>query len=164
MKLKRRINAKLALAIIASICLLAGVPVVVLCAVYGIWLGMAMGIAMVAFGFYGSPLLWLSYARTRSLLSVWQTITDDHILTVTEISSNLGRTERNIRSSITRLLANRYLVGYSFADKQQLVAIQPTETSGKTTISNNKCDNCGALLVEEADKYTCPYCGTWYKK
>lgn len=164
MNIGKRVKRQLVLGIIAPVCLVAGILITIFCAIDGLWIAMSIGIAMILFGFYGTPLIWVFYGKLRAQHTLWLLITESHILTVSELASTLGKNTKYVQDNIHLLISKRYLVGYSFADRQQLVAVQPTSTRTKQTINHNKCDNCGALLEDSGDKYTCPYCGTWYKK
>ena len=58
--LKKNINIKLILAIFALVCFVGGVPMIVIFAKLQPLL-MVLGILMVIFGFYGSPILFIAY-------------------------------------------------------------------------------------------------------
>ncbi len=163
MNIGKRVKRQLILGIIAPVCLVVGIPIIVFSAIGGAWIAMSLGIVMVLFGFYGTPLLWVFYGKLRAQHALWLLITESHILTVSELASTMGKSTKYIQDNIHLLISKRCLVGYSFVGRQQLVAVQPTANSAKHIITHNKCDNCGALLEDNGDKYTCPYCGSWYK-
>lgn len=163
MDIVKKLKRQLFLCILAPVCLVVGIPTIVLCAIAHMWILMSLGIAMTIFGFYGTPLLCVAYGKTRSQYTLLQLITHDGILTVTELSSALGKKPVLVQNDITLLISRRYLVGYNFVNRQKLVAIAPaSNNTANSTLSTNKCSNCGALLTRESDGYRCRYCGTWF--
>ncbi len=166
MNIKKRLYSLLVLGILAPVCLAGGIPLIVFSAINGWWIAMSLGIVMVLFGFYGTPLLWVNYGKTRSQYILWLLITQDHILTVTELASALGKKTRYIQNGIHLLISRRCLVGYKFVGQSELVTTQPVSSDTAKTPSRtiNKCINCGAQLVDSGDKYTCTYCGSCYNK
>ena len=143
-------------ALICSAALPVGVPMIVLGATNGIWAVMIAGIVLTVAGFYGTPLLWVSYAGLASYKGVYSLITEDGVTEVDKIASTLGKRPRKVAAQINYLLEKRYLTGYVFDGANGITPV----ARPKKSFMLGKCPNCGASLAAAAGKIRCPYCGT----
>ena len=136
--LKKNINIKLILAIFALVCFVGGVPMIVIFAKLQPLL-MVLGILMVIFGFYGSPILFIVYGSDRQLMRIYNAITIEKLTTNKEISTQLAMTEEQVKSCIQTLVTKQYLKGYLYDG----VSLKNNEKiiMGNTKVS--KCPNCG---------------------
>ena len=152
--LKKNINIKLILAIFALVCFVGGVPMIVIFAKLQPLL-MVLGILMVIFGFYGSPILFIAYGSERQLMRIYNAITIEKLTTNKEISTQLAMTEEQVKSCIQTLVTKQYLKGYLYDG----VSLKNNEKiiMGNTKVS--KCPNCGGKMTKTKDGYICEYCG-----
>ena len=75
---------------------------------------MVLGILMVIFGFYGSPILFIAYGSDRQLMRIYNAITIEKLTTNKEISTQLAMTEEQVKSCIQTLVTKQYLKGYLY--------------------------------------------------
>ena len=90
--IEKALKKQLILAIVFSCMLVAGVPMIVFGAINmgGLTILMVAGIVFVVLGFYGTPLVWISYGNKVSLKRVVYAVDREHLLTVQEISAQLS--------------------------------------------------------------------------
>lgn len=109
-------------------------------------------------GFYGMPLVWVSYASGFSLLRVVELVERDNVYSVEEIASQTNCGKRDVLQKIRKALEKRYIEGYLLVDDSRLKLNENVrQKRARMTV---KCHNCGAAVeISEADA-NCPYCGT----
>lgn len=123
---------------------------------------MGIGIAMTAIGFYGTPIIWISYGNMRTLKRVVDAVMEEHLTSIIEIATQLQISEREARDYIATGIRKKYIVGYIF-DGANIKPNQKEEPKKK--IVKNKCPNCGAPLEKsETGNYHCPYCNSNFEK
>lgn len=163
--IQKSCTKKLIFAIFLTICLVAGIPLIVVGASKAKLL-MVLGIVMTVAGFYGSPLVWISFAKLCTEKAVYFAIVEDNILSAKEIANNLGRNEKEIIELINHLISNRFLTGYKLDETGKLTKTKkPKDEQTQKEIKSKKCPNCGANLTKTKDnKYFCKYCGVEFDK
>lgn len=160
-KISADLKSKLIWSVVITCALIVGIPLLILGAVKGVWFLLAFGIACAVVGFYGTPLMWVSYAELRALKRVVDAVMEEHLNTVSEISSHLVLSERVAKQSVTKAINKKYITGYIF-DGEKLV---PNEKQApKKKLVQTKCANCGGSLKEEQNTYVCEYCGSIFNK
>ena len=110
--IEKALKRLLVLSIAFSVMFAAGIPLIPVGASKGLWALMIVGIVFTAAGFYGTPMLWTAYGARRGLRRLVYAVTKEHLLTVTELASQLGKSEKNVRSMLTDCFNRGYLVGY----------------------------------------------------
>lgn len=161
--IKKSCTRKLIFSIVLSVCFVIGIPLIIYGAMKAKLL-MVIGIIMVALGFYGAPMAWISFGNIVSLKSVLFAITEDHLSSVSEIAGNLGLNEKDVKSKINTLLSQRFLTGYKLEEDGKITSLQKPKEENKE-LKLKKCPNCGANLIETKDhKYKCKYCDVTFDK
>ena len=153
-RLNKSIKIKFFLALICSICLPAGILLIIFSGgKVGI---LATGIVLAVLGFYGTPMLWISYANTKSLKTTLRLITNEHIYTVQDLASQLSVDKKQVELSINTLITKGFLTGFLFHD-----GILELNTNKKQTgtAKTTKCPNCGGIMTFDGIHYICDYCG-----
>ena len=69
---------------------------------------------MVIFGFYGAPMLFISYGSSKVALRVYDSIVPEGLSNNQEIASQLSMPENDVKNNIQMLINRQYLVGYLF--------------------------------------------------
>ena len=156
--IKNDLIKKLIFAIITSILFIIGIPITIFSATNHIWFAMTLGIIFIVFGFYGMPFIWLSYANLRSLKNVVDAVNEEHILSVSEIASQLQLKENQVRQFIVDAIKKKYIIGYIF-DGNTL----STNNKNKPSIQERKCSHCGGNLVKKDNDWYCPYCDSKFE-
>ena len=87
----------LIISIVASVLFVVGIPLIAMFAGKN-WVVMTLGIVFVVFGFYGSPLLWISYAGKRKTKRVVEAVVEENLLTNSEIAQQLSRREKDVQT------------------------------------------------------------------
>lgn len=160
--IKRDNKKLLIIACIISIMFVAGIPMIIFGATNSIMAVMALGIAFVVIGFYGTPLIWIAYAGNRTLKRVVDAVLEENLTTNEEIASQLQMREREVKNHITKAINKKYITGYLY-DGTKLSANEKIPVK-KTKIMQNRCVNCGGTLIERANGYECEYCGSKFDK
>ena len=155
-KLKRSIIITLIIAIFAACGFVAGIPFIIMGAKNSTFL-LVLGIVLVAFGFYGTPLLFISYANKKRIKRVCLAITKDKLTDIPTIAKHLQLPEETIRQDITIAINADYIDNYIFNGETLTKSINKYS-------KKMRCENCGGVLVEKDGKVYCPYCGTYYSK
>lgn len=157
-RLKKRQAKVLTAAVVMSVLFVVGIPAIILGATNEIWALMILGIVFTVAGFYGMPLVWVSYASGFSLLRVVELVERDNVYSVEEIASQTNCSKRDVLQKIRKVLEKRYIEGYLLVDDSRLKLNENVrQKRARMTV---KCHNCGAAVeISEADA-NCPYCGT----
>lgn len=155
------IKSKLTISIIASILFVVGIPIIIFSAINSFWFGLVIGIIFVVFGFYGMPLLWVSFGNLKSLKRVVDAVMEENLTTISQIASQLQINEKTAKSYVTQAINKKYIYGYLFDG----TTLTPNDkTPPKKKIIQNKCNNCGGVLEKTVDGFYCPYCGSSFEK
>ena len=169
--LKKKIVLTFLFALLLSVALPAGI----LCIIFGATADptnvplLVGGIVMTVAGFYGMPILWISYGNLRRQQSVLHQICEDHVQEIAALAANNGKQEKEMLETVRTLISKRYLTGYEIVSDKYVVPMQTRplskddilEQNGEVTVTVGRCEGCGALLETSGNKKTyCPYCGT----
>lgn len=155
-RLNKNVNIFLTLGIIFAVGLVVGIPTIVLSAINSFWVGLVLGIVLLACGFYGTPIIFIVFASTKQLKRVLDAITEENLYSVQAIASHLQLSEKEIREKIFYAINKKYLLGFVF-DGANLTPNNPK--IDKSLQGVIKCPNCGAPLHKVTDGKVCPYCG-----
>lgn len=150
---KRRIYFIVSL--MSAILFVGGIPLIPVFAGKN-WAIMAIGIVFVAFGFYGSPFLWLTYASFFKLKRVVEAIELEHLYSNKEIAVHLQLQEQDVKNVIIKAINKRYLEGYYYDGYE----LSLNKRVSNKRVEVEKCKSCGARMDVLDDKIYCPYCGT----
>ena len=148
-------------AVIWSILLAAGVPMIIFGAVKheGIyWVVMAAGIFFTVFGLVFVPIFWVKYAQKKRLLRLATVIGGMTDSTIDIIGDTVGRTQEETRNDVRILLRNGWLPGYTFVDQEDRV-----KRTNTLDIHHAICSHCGASFEFRGTDSKCPYCGRFHK-
>lgn len=164
-------NRRFALAVILSVMLVIGIPMIIVGAVgpsdghgamraarIGYKFMMGLGIAFTAVGFYGTPLGWIAFGNANAELTIVSAVRTEHLYTVDELASRLGKSEKETLTLLTNCVRKGYLTEYKLEGTALVLnentALAPTEV-------HFECPRCGAPVVCIAgEKTVCSYCGS----
>lgn len=148
-------------ALIWSILAVVGIPMIVFGAInlkglpaLGIPLLVA-GCLFTGTGFYGLPLIWISYGTKRSLEQTVRAVTLLHLETVPALAAHLNVKEAEIRSRLDTCFARGYLAGY-VRNGDTVTPYRAPEVP----LHAVECPSCAAHFSFRGETGTCPYCGT----
>ena len=158
--IKKDETKMLIISIIASVLFVVGIPLIAMFAGKN-WIVMTLGIVFVVFGFYGSPLLWISYAGKRKTKRVVEAVVEENLLTNSEIAQQLSMREKEVQTEIYKAINKKYLVGYIY-DGETVKLNDKQKPTQKLHIK--KCINCGGKLEQDGEKWHCPYCDMTFSK
>lgn len=160
--IRKALKRSFALSLILTFCLpLGGILLGVGLAVGqpAVW---AIGIALLAVGFYGTPIGWAaSYGPTKTLYRVVSAVMEEHLLTVQEIASQLSLSEKEVRDKLDVCFRKQYLPGIKRSG-DTLVLNENTAPQAEEHYC--ECTACGARFLAARDVKVCPYCGSPIKK
>lgn len=154
-KLKKKIKNLLITGIAATICLPFGIAATVMSAIYFLP-ALAVGIPMIIFGFYGTPIIFSKYAENKRLLSVLNIVTTEELHDIDALASHLQRPPKYIKNLLQKAINQGYVTGLIFDGKKLTAKTQEP-------VNLHKCLNCGAPLTKDENGYYCHYCKTDYK-
>ena len=106
-----------ALAIILTIGLVAGIPLLVVGAVNmddnkGFVALLVIGIACVVAGFYGAPIAWTRLVTVNQELTLVKAVTEENLYTVADIAQRLSVNGKTASATLNNCIRKGYLVGY----------------------------------------------------
>lgn len=145
------------IAIVLSVMLVGGVPMIVLGATNKIGVLLGAGIAFTVLGFYGCPLGWVMYGEAKFRAALVGAIECEGTVTVDALVAQFGKPKNKIVADIRKLIEKRYLAGYAF-DGETLVYASKKERP-KERVYVGKCPSCNAIMEYADGKVRCPYCG-----
>ncbi len=157
----KALRKQLVWGIVVSCMFVAGIPMIIFGATGGMWILMAAGIACTVIGFYGAPMVWVSYGNKAALRRVVYAVDREHLLTVQAISSQLSKPEKAVRGMLDECFRKGYLVGYVRQGDEILLneAKAPEEALHAAV-----CPHCGAKYTYKGSEAVCPYCGAMSEK
>ena len=112
-KFNKKYTAYLVMSIVMSVLFVAGIPGIIIFA-GKVKALMIISIVVVAFGFYATPILWMTTGGLGGLKKVLVSVEEQHVYTVTELSSVLSIDRKEVTERVKKLLAGFYLEGYTF--------------------------------------------------
>lgn len=153
---KKSLSILLAFSVLLTIFLPLGIVGTVLGAVNELWVVFGLGIGMTVVGFYGSPLIWISYGEKKKVGIVLKLIECENFYSVESIATQLTQDYSWVEKAINKLIEKGYLKGYIYKDGKLSINnnVKQVKTSG------TKCPNCGGRIVSKDSKMECEYCGT----
>ncbi len=146
----------LIVAILMTICLVGGIPVLIVGAAKHIGALLGIGIACAVIGFYGTPMGWVIYGTACTRRRMVMAITQEHLSTVEELSSQLALNDNQVRGMLDVCFSKGFLIGYK-RDGDNIL-FNDNVALGKQTF-HVQCPNCGAKFSYTKDNPNCPYCG-----
>ena len=154
--IERAVKKLFFLSMLFSVMFVAGIPMIVLGASKGIMPVMIIGIIFTALGFYGTPMFWVSYGGKVGLKRLVYAVTEEHLLTVQEIASQLSKSEKEVRSLLDTCFQKGYLSG--FVRKGDELALNAAQAPSEK-LHAAECQYCGAKFTYKGTDAVCPYCG-----
>ena len=151
-------------ALLWTILLIAGVPLIVFGAISGSnghvwgWFMMIAGILFTALGVVFVPLTWVWYAKKKRLCRLAIIISGMTDSTIDIIGDTAGRSQEETRNDVRTLLRNGWLPGYTFVDQEDRV-----KRTNSLDIHHAVCKHCGASFEFRGTNAECPYCGRFHK-
>lgn len=152
-----------ALAIVLTIGLVAGIPLLVVGAVNmddnkGFVALLVIGIACVVAGFYGAPIAWTRLVTVNQELTLVKAVTEENLYTVADIAQRLSVNGKTASATLNNCIRKGYLVGY-IREGDSLV-LNENRTLAPTAYTID-CPRCGAqVTLTKNDSPRCPYCGS----
>ena len=161
---KKALSVRRNWAIILSVAFAAGVVMIPVGFSFGVLPVGIIGIVFAVAGFYGCPLMWVSYSGLAAYSGVFGLIAEDGMRSATAIAGALGISIEQSRKAIVYLIRKRFLRGYAFDGTDTITATGidklEAERLARRAAALGKCPNCGATLVESDGRMVCPYCGS----
>ena len=142
--IERAVKKLFFLSMLFSVMFVAGIPMIVLGASKGIMPVMIIGIIFTALGFYGTPMFWVSYGGKVGLKRLVYAVTEEHLLTVQEIASQLSKSEKEVRSLLDTCFQKGYLSG--FVRKGDELALNEAQAPSEK-LHAAECQYCGAKFT-----------------
>lgn len=156
-KMKRVLKKWFFIALVTSVLMVIGIPLIPISAVKGITWLLIVSIVLTAYGFYGCPLYWISYASKRELYSILCLIENEQVLTVEGLCQQTGKDANYIADKIRYLLLGGFLPGYIFNGN----ALEKTViVEKKPIVLSIPCPSCGAPITLTDGEGKCEYCGS----
>ncbi len=122
----------------------------------------AIGIALLGIAFYGCPCAWaLSYGPTKANVRLISAITQEHLLTVRELSAQLSLSEKEVRDRLDVCFRKNWLIGYK--REGDTLVLNENRAPEKRTYAA-ECPFCNAKFSYTAEDARCPYCGSPVQK
>ena len=152
-KINSDIRKIFVISLIVTILFIVGIPLIPLFAGKN-WVIMTIGIIFVVIGFYGSPILWTSYANKKRTKRIIQAIEEENLYTNADIASHLQMKEKEVYLEIKNAINKGYIFGYKY-NGQELVINNAKKQVKEEQISIKKCINCGGRLEKTSNGCHC---------
>ena len=156
-KINKDVNIKLLISVLTAIGFVAGILLIIFGAKNSTIM-LVSGIILCIYGFYGTPMWFISYGETKGLQRVIFAVVNEKIYSVKDIATQLQQSEKEVKEKINKAIQKNYLSGYLF-DGENL----KTNNNKGQVKKVGKCENCGGALIEKDGKLFCPYCETIYE-
>lgn len=166
-KIDRSLRIHLTFALVWSILAVVGIPLIVFGAIRPDWLPFptlffVLGIVFSGGGFYGVPILWITYASKRELQGLIYAIEELRLHDVARLSSHLRKSPDEVRTKLDVCLTKGYLPTL-IRDGDSLVEVAPAKSSSEE-YHDVTCPCCGAHFSYVGTRGSCPYCGVAYSE
>ncbi len=145
-----------------SISLPLGILGVVFGAVKGITALLVVGIVLTVLGFYVMPIMWIKYGEKRGDRALLRMIENDYLYSVSALSLQSGYSENDVRARIKRMIMLGVLEGFLFVNDELI--LNENEKQEEAAKPSKKCENCGAEILFDGEKYVCEYCKSVFTK
>ncbi len=145
-----------------SIALPLGILGVVFGAVKGMTALLVVGIVLTVLGFYVMPIMWIKYGEKRGDRSLLRMIEKDYLYTVSALALQSGYSENDVRARIKKMIMLGVLEGFLFINDE--LVLNENEKQEESVRPSVKCENCGAEIVYDGEKYQCEYCRSIFTK
>ena len=167
-KIDRTIRKLFRFALVWSVLMAVGVPMIVFGAVGPDWLPvptlwLVLGIAFSGGGFYGVPILWVTYGAKRELRGFVYAVEVLGLRQVPALASHLRRSEDEVRAKVDVCLEKGYFP-MLIRDGDNLVEAVRREKAvpAEDAVHDVTCPCCNAHFSYRGDRGVCPYCGVAY--
>ena len=160
--IKKAVQKSLILALVLTIMLAAGVPMIVVgFAVIGGAGGKvlgAIGIVCTVIGFYCCPIAWIGFSSKLALKRVLFAIEEEHFYKYSDIAAQVGIPEKEAISRVDTCFKKQYLTGYK--READGISLNVNKALNEEEIAVT-CENCGARYTYKIGQDArCPYCGS----
>lgn len=167
--IKKVTTRNLGRAVLWTIFLIAGIPMIVFGAVIGfgaeknlfsaimVWV-FILGLVFTVLGVVFVPIFWVKYAQKKRLCRLAIVISGMSDSTIDIIGDTVGRSQPETREDVRTLLRNGWLPGYTFVDQEDRV-----KRTNSLDVHHAVCSHCGASFEFRGTNAECPYCGRWHK-
>lgn len=164
-KIDKSLRINFAFALTWSILMALGIPMIILGASKPDWLPvptlfLILGIAFSGGGFYGVPILWISYGTKRELRGLIYAVEVLKLRDVAKLSSHLRRSEEEVRAKLDICISKGYFT-MLIRDGDRLVEPIP-KINSEDELHDAFCPCCGAHFTYRGTRSVCPYCGVTY--
>lgn len=159
-------NIKLIIAIILTIFLIVGIPMITIGFSKNLdYIGI-IGIVITALGFYGTPIAWVNYSQICKLYHLYNLIYKDKVYYMSLLASTTSQKQEVVEQEVNTLIQKGYLQSFIIVDDKLVILneIKDKEaylTSSAGKIKTIKCEGCGFTYSYESNTgfSKCPYCG-----
>ena len=155
-------------ALVWSVLMAVGVPLIVFGASKPEWLPVptlwfVLGIAFSGGGFYGVPILWITYGAKRELRGLVYAVEVLGLRDVSRLASHLRCPEKDVRAKLDICLTKGYFTGLIRDGDRLVEPEQPKrETPAEDAVHDVVCPCCNAHFSYKGNRGVCPYCGVAY--
>lgn len=142
-------------ALILSVALVGGIPMIVFGAVKGITALLVAGIVCTVAGFYGCPIAWVNFAACCANYKFYVQITEGGVHTVRELAEINGISDGEARNKVKSMIRKNWIGKNAVVDLYNA----PVQKGAQTV--SVQCPSCGAKATIVSSGEKCPYCGTY---
>ncbi len=166
-KIEQSLRIHFAFALTWSVLMVVGIPLIIFGASKPQWLPLptlflVLGIVFSGGGFYGVPLLWVTYGAKRELRGLIYAVEILGLREVPQLASHLRKPEEDVRAKLDVCLNKGYFPAL-IRDGDRLVEPIP-QKDPEEEFHDVVCPCCGAPFTYRGTHGICPYCGIAYRK
>lgn len=165
-KIEQALRIHFAFALAWSVLLVVGIPLIIFGASKPEWLPLptlflVLGIVFSGGGFYGVPILWVTYGAKRELRGIVYAVEVLGLRDVAKLSSHLRKPEEDVRAKLDLCLSKGYLP-LLIRNGDRLV--EPGFLDEEEALHDVFCTCCNAHFTYRGARGVCPYCGVTYRE
>ena len=161
-KLKKDLKILLIFAVLSSVLLVTGIPMIIVGAGNGLTVVMVLGIVFTAVNFYACPLLWVFYGDMHIHKRIVFAIETEKLRSTPVIASQVGISVEQTEKMVRKCFEKGWLYGYVFDGTN--ISVNNAKAPEDTEVFA-VCPSCGASFSYRlTEPGVCPYCKTPYTK
>lgn len=160
-KIEKVRKIMIAFAVMLSLMLVGGIPMIIFGATRHLTALLVFGIIFVVAGFYGAPMVWVAVASTYESKKLFSQIHDGSVTSISDLARLNDKSENQVHLEVKKLIDKKYLTGVALVGDE----IVRLSADGKTVVNVSaaityRCPYCTGPVTMVGGRGKCEYCGS----
>lgn len=148
-------------AVLLSLMLVGGIPMIVFGATRHSTALLVFGIIFVVAGFYGAPMVWVAVGSSAESKKLFSQIHDGSVTSISDLARLNDKSENLMHQQVKKLIDKKYLTGVALVGDE----IVRLSADGKTVVNVSaaityRCPYCTGPVAMVGGRGKCEYCGS----